>query len=121
MSKTKRSILLMVITTIIIGFAQILYKKGAPALEMNLAAIASNFYVLLGFILYIISSILMTTSMKDNDLSTIYPLLSLSYIWVNLFASYFLQETIHIYKWIATVLIITGVTIIGYGTETQNK
>ena len=121
MSKKRQAIFLMVITTILIGAAQILYKKGAPALRLDAMALLTNWYVISGLFIYVIGAVLMTTSMKDSDLSTQYPILSLAYIWVNILAFYFLHEPIHPYKWIGTAFILVGVAFIGYGADKERK
>ncbi len=116
-SKKTLSIILMLLSTFMLAFAQILYKKGAASLQPDLTAIITNYNIIAGLGLYIIGAVVMTVAMKYNNLSTLYPILALCYIWVNIMASSMLGETMNINKWIGSALIILGVSAIGYGAD----
>lgn len=117
MSKKTLSIILIIASTILIGFAQILYKKGAASLQLDLTAILTNYYVISGLLLYVIGALVMTYAMKFNNLSTLYPILALSYIWVNIMAVPLLGEAMNFTKWTGSAMIIVGVSFLGYGAD----
>ena len=117
MSKKTLSIILIIVSTILIGFAQILYKKGAELLQLDLIAILTNYYIISGLMLYVIGALFMTYAMKFNNLSTLYPILALGYIWVNIMAVSFLGESMNFTKWAGCAMILVGVSFIGYGAD----
>lgn len=89
---------------------------GMTAL-MNAVKAITNPWVLAGFILYGVSSILWLMILKKVSLSTAYPMISLSYVFVVILSAMCLGERPH---WGTTVpgllLIIVGVTLIGLGS-----
>jgi len=117
LSKKTLSIILIILSTFLIAVAQILYKKGAPLLQWNIISILTNFLIISGLALYAIGAVLMTYAMKYNSLSTLYPILALSYIWVNIMASLFLGEIMNPLKWAGSFFILAGVSLIGYGAD----
>ena len=117
LSKKTLSIALIILSTFLIGTAQILYKKGAPLLQWNFIAIINNYLIISGLLLYVIGAVIMTYAMKHNSLSTLYPILALSYIWVNIMAGLFLGEVMNPLKWSGSFFILAGVSLIGYGAD----
>lgn len=89
---------------------------GMAALLDAVKAIA-NPWVLMGFTFYGISSILWLMILKRVSLSSAYPMISLSYVFVVILSALFLGERPN---WGTTapglLLIIVGVTLIGLGS-----
>ena len=46
----------------------------------------------------------------------LYPVISMSYVWVALFSKVFLHEEMNKYKWLGIILIVGGVILIGFGS-----
>ena len=89
--------------------------KGIKAL-FNLAfAIATNWRIIVGLVFYGLSSVLFIPALRGGDLSVLYPLVASSYIWVSIWSVLFLKERMTALKIIGIVLIIAGISCIGFG------
>lgn len=117
--KTKPwAIALVVFFTFLTSAAQILYKMAAQHLSLNFMALVTNLPLILGGILYIISAILMIIAFKGGEISVLYPIIALSYVWVSLASpSLFPQDSMNQTKWFGILFIIGGVTFIGVGSQ----
>jgi len=72
-----------------------------------------NIYLLLGLFLYIIGGILLILALGKADLSIVYPLISLSFVWVFLISFFILNEDISLVNWFGLITIISGVVMVG--------
>lgn len=122
MKKTKSwAIGLIIFSTLLNTFAQTMYKFGANQLSFNLNSIITNLPLILGFITYGISAILMIAAFRGGELSVLYPIFATAYIWVTIVSNIFFNETVNIYKWLAIISIVLGVTLIGIGSNGAMK
>ncbi|MBI5393111.1 hypothetical protein HZA96_04530 [Candidatus Woesearchaeota archaeon] len=118
MGKTKNwAIFLMIVTTFLTSIAQIFLKKGANVLQFNFFSLITNYNLIIGIILYGLAAVLLIIALRGGELSVLYPMISTSYIWVALLASYFFGELFSITKIIGIIAIIIGVTFIGIGSR----
>ena len=117
--KTKPwAIALVIFFTFITSAAQILYKMAAQQLSFNFIALITNLPLILGGILYIISAVLMIIAFKGGEISVLYPIIALSYIWVSIASPrFFPQDSMNQIKWFGILFIIGGVTFIGIGSQ----
>lgn len=117
------SIVLMVVCTLLISYAQIMYKIGAATLQANIIEVLCNTHIMLGLTMYFIGAMIMIVALKSGELSILYPFLALSYIWVSILSTRFLPtpEHMNILKWIGVFIIILGVTCIGIGSTSKQK
>jgi drug/metabolite transporter (DMT)-like permease len=106
----QKGYLLLLIATIPMALGQYFMKLGANSLHTT--AIYLNFTLFLGLILYISVFGLIFLAFKTKELSKGYPILALTYLWVNLIAVFLLNEQISILSWIGTTLIIGGILLI---------
>ena len=111
------AILLILFTTLLTSSAQILYKLGIPSLTFDIKGIITNYYLIGGLILYGIGAILMIISFRGGEVSVLYPIIATSYIWVSILSSYFLRETMNIFRWAGVFIIIAGIVSISYGSK----
>ncbi len=109
--------LLVLFTTLLTSSAQILWKKGSAILEPNIVSILTNYYLLGGFLLYIIGGTLIILSFRGGEVSVLYPIIATSYIWVSLLSIRFLGEVMNLFKWAGISSIILGIILIGYGSK----
>ncbi len=108
---------LMFFTTFLTSSAQIFYKKASEILVLNLLALITNYYLIIGMILYAIGGILMIISFRGGEVSVLYPILATSYIWVSFLSIFFLNETMNVFKWLGVFVIFFGIVLIGYGSK----
>ena len=101
---------LALIGTLINSIAAILLKKGSK--KFSLLNLFKNCYLIMGFILYLFSTIFFMLLLKLMPLSIAYPLTSLSYIWTVLFSFLFLKEKFSLNKVFGVGLIILGIVFL---------
>ena len=101
--------------TLVGSVGALLFKLASKKMNKNIFQFLKNpnFYV--GATLHGLSALLFVYALKFGDLSTLYPLVSLAYIWTVLLSLWFLKENINNYKWLGMILIIMGVIFIGLG------
>jgi drug/metabolite transporter (DMT)-like permease len=118
--KTKLwAIIVMVFTTLLTSMAQAFYKLGVPSLKFNLVSILTNYWIILGLIVYVIAAGLMITAFKGGELSVLYPIVALSYIWVAIISTIFLKEHINLLRWSGIISIFFGILFISLGGNSK--
>lgn len=103
--------------TLLTSTAQIFYKFAAEKLSFNVLSIITNVNLLMGMLLYAVGGILIILSFRGGEVSVLYPIVAMSYIWVSFLSIYFLGETINLYKWIGIITIVSGIALIGFGSR----
>jgi drug/metabolite transporter (DMT)-like permease len=117
MDMKKLSIIIILFVTIIISFGQIFLKLGTNNLKLDLISILANYNLIIGIILYLSSGLLFTIALKYGDLSVLYPINALAYVWVSLLSPYLLDDLMSLLKWIGIFFIVGGVSSIGFGSK----
>lgn len=107
----------VIASTAITATAQIFYKIAADKITLDLTTILTNWQLFTGLFLYGIAAVLLILALKYGELSILYPIISLSFVWVNLLSMKFLGELIPLIKWIGIIFIIIGVSFIGFGSK----
>ena len=103
------TILLVLIGTVIGAFGAIFLKKGSKRIAIT------NINLFYGILLYAVAMILYLIALKREKLSVVYPIVSLSYVWVCLLSIKLLKEKMSLLKWLGIAAIIVGVSLIGIG------
>jgi uncharacterized membrane protein len=111
------SMILVVISTLFIGITQIFFKIASNQLSLNLLALLKNHYLIIGAIFSIVSFVILTAALKFGELSVVYPMMGLSYVWVILLSKYFLNDTVNLQKLLGILIILGGITFIGFGSK----
>lgn len=109
----KKGILLVFISTLIVAFGQFLLKIGTDRGIDNLYLILTNFPLIFGAFVYFIGSIIFILSLRYSDLSILYPIFALTFIWVTFISYFILNEPISLTKGLGILFIISGVSILG--------
>lgn len=91
-------------------------KLGAKDLSYNPLSFFRNRFVFWGLAGYGLASVLSLVALKFAELSFVYPMAALSYVFVALLSQWFLGERMNAQKWLGILLIIAGVTAIGFGS-----
>jgi drug/metabolite transporter (DMT)-like permease len=99
---------LVILTTILISIAQVLFKIGAEKLPV----ILTNWYIAGGIFIYAFSTVLLVYAFKGGDVSILYPLIATGYVWVSLFSVFIFSETISIVQWGGISTIIIGIILV---------
>lgn len=111
----RRMILMVAGATLLSAAAQILMKIGMNHFNLNLLAILTNAPLIAGYALYGLFTILMVLALREGDLSLIYPIISLSYVWVTALSYFIFHDTLSPLKLIGITGIMAGVTLLGRG------
>jgi multidrug transporter EmrE-like cation transporter len=127
----KRAFLLVFSCTLIGALAQILVKQGtaelgaghltlaqvlrSPALLVSFSlGIIANFRLFIGYCLYGINTFLMALALKGRELSRLYPIIALTYVWVTILSLFVLPgEHLNFFRTIGIAFIVGGVSILG--------
>ncbi|MBS3131523.1 hypothetical protein J4212_03780 [Candidatus Woesearchaeota archaeon] len=107
----------MFFITFLTSTAQILWKIGSESLEFNIFSIITNYYLIVGLALYAIGAGMMILSFRGGDVSSLYPIIATSYVWVSIMSIWFLGEGMGFYKWAGVTVIVIGIVMIGYGSR----
>jgi drug/metabolite transporter (DMT)-like permease len=113
-------ILLMVVSTLIGSVGSLLLKKGSARFNMDIRKgviktirnILNNYFVITGAVLYVVSAGFFIYLLRLEDLSMLYPMSSLSYVFVTILSVYFLKEKMNHYKILGVIAIIAGVVMV---------
>jgi len=82
--------------------------------------IASNVKLFCGYCLYGVNTFLMALALKGRELSRLYPIIALTYVWVTLLSLFFLSEQMNFFRAMGIVFIVGGVSILGLKQATKN-
>jgi uncharacterized membrane protein len=68
-----------------------------------------------GYVLYGINTLMLVLALREGELSMLYPIIALTYVWVTLLSYSLLHETPNLYKNIGIATIVLGVGVLGRG------
>jgi len=109
-------VLLVFGCTVLGAAAQIFMKLGANHLaHPGLMGMATNLPLLGGLVLYGLSTVLLVLALKDGELSLLYPVIALTYVWVTVLSLLLLHDRPDPYKLTGIAIIVIGVSVLGWG------
>jgi multidrug transporter EmrE-like cation transporter len=114
--------------TVLGAAAQMLIKKGTAAmpplydpaaggvlLQVPIIAwrILTNLPMFAGLTFYGMSTMLLVLALRYGELSVLYPIIALTYVWVTILSVALLGETVNTFKLLGLTLIVLGVAVLG--------
>ncbi|MEO8028164.1 MAG: cation/cationic drug transporter [Bryobacteraceae bacterium] len=116
----KQSLLLVLCCTLCGATAQVLMKVGAgriqPASFIDaVLGLLTNVPLIVAYMFYGVSLILLTLALRHGELSSIYPIIALTYVWVGILSVLIFHEVMTPLKIAGLATIVFGVAIIGRG------
>ena len=99
--------------TILGSAAQLLIKTGMNHFSPSLLALATNIPLVAGYTLYGVNTLLMVLALKNGEMSMLYPIIALTYVWTTLASYLLLGEPSNLYKNVGIVTIVVGVAVMG--------
>jgi multidrug transporter EmrE-like cation transporter len=99
------------------SFGAVFLKAGAGRLEMNVRSIATNWRLAAGISAYLLSSVFFVLGMRRGELSVLYPLVALGYLWTVVWSRIFFGEPLTKTKFVALGLIILGMAMLALGSQ----
>jgi len=116
------SVLLIVLTCVIIGvFGQLAMKRGMNEVgfinvkdifSTRIFSIVFQKFVFVGISLYVLSSLLWLVALSQEELSFIYPLISIGYIITAILSKIIFNESLSMFRFLGILLICGGVYLI---------
>ena len=112
------SIALVVLCTVIGAAAQILMRNGAALMvDASWIDVLSNWPLIAGYMCLAANTALLVLALRDGQLSVLYPIIALTYVWVTILSPMFFNDIINLYKVVGVGLIVVGVSFIGLGSR----
>jgi multidrug transporter EmrE-like cation transporter len=116
----RKSLLLVFLCTLVGAAAQMFIKTGANNLTHTgfIAAIVgmlTNPLLFTGYALYGVNTVLLAIALRESELSLLYPIIALTFVWVALLSVLLLHENLNLYKLAGITTIVIGVGILGRG------
>ena len=106
MKKNIKGIILMIMAAFLTSIGQLFWKLSQGN---NLK------WLIIGFSCYGIGAVLMIVAFRFGSLSVLHPLMSTGYIFAIFFGTLILHEKISLIQYVAILIIIIGITLIGGG------
>lgn len=113
-----KSIALVVLCTAIGAAAQILMRFGAAQLHgSTMADLLTNWALMAGYVCLAANTALLVLALRHGELSVLYPIIALTYVWVTILSPMFFGDIVNAYKIVGVALIVLGVSFIGIGSR----
>jgi len=90
---------------------------GVTQILQRPSLILMNFPLMAGYALYGLSTVLLVLALRHGQLSVLYPMVSLGYIWTLLWSKLFFDEPFTRNKFFGLALILLGVFFVGLGSK----
>jgi drug/metabolite transporter (DMT)-like permease len=122
-AKQRRSLIIVLCSTILIAAAQALIKSGTGTLGEGVSLLDTAIGILTtprlfaGYALYGVVTVMMVLALRHAELSVIYPVIALSYVWVSILSVVVFHEVMNGFKLAGVLVIISGVAILGKGQQ----
>ena len=122
-AKQRRSLIIVLCSTVLIALAQALIKTGTGELGVSSSLVDTAIGILTtpklfaGYALYGVVTVMMVLALRHAELSLMYPVIALSYVWVMALSVLVFHEVMNPFKLAGVVVIISGVAILGKGQQ----
>jgi multidrug transporter EmrE-like cation transporter len=115
----RRSVLLVFACTILGAAAQMLLKIGMAHFNPQPLALITNVPLIVGYTLYGVNTLMLVLALRNGELSMLYPIIALTYVWVTLLSYFVLAEPANVFKNVGISIIVVGVAVLGRGGRRQ--
>jgi len=109
------SIVLVLCSSFIGSFGAVFLKLGAEHMGGGLGRLLRNHWLGIGIALYLMSSVFYAMGVAQGQLTVLYPMVSLGYIWAIVWARLFFKEPLTMAKLGGLAMIVFGVALINLG------
>ncbi|HWB82897.1 MAG TPA: EamA family transporter [Bryobacteraceae bacterium] len=117
MTSTPISSMLWVLVSSFIGsFGAVMLKMGSAKLHKGFWHII-NVHVAAGVALFLVSSWFFVLGIRHGELSVLYPMVSLGYMWTLFWSRLMFGEALTRQKFVGLGLILLGVFFVGLGSQ----
>jgi len=113
MSKFVLAAGMMFVASILGAAGQMLFKKAD--VQFSAYALATNWFLIAGMAIYGVGLVLNLLAYRYGQVSLLYSFLAFSYVFVAVFAAFFLGEQLTWNKLAGAGVIVAGVTMMNWG------
>ena len=110
------SMLLVFVASLVGSFGAVFLKLGSTHLDGTITSFL-NRDLALGVGLFLGSSVFYALGIRHGQLSVLYPMVSLGYIWTLVWSRIFFKEEVTAQKFLGLALILVGVFFVGLGSH----
>jgi drug/metabolite transporter (DMT)-like permease len=111
-----RSMLLVFLASVIGSFGAVFLKLGSAKINRSPLSFL-NSQLVFGVCLFLGSSVFYAFGIRGGQLSVLYPMVSLGYIWTLIWSRVFFKEAFTREKFVGLALILLGVFFVGLGNS----
>jgi multidrug transporter EmrE-like cation transporter len=116
------SIVLILLCTVVGAASQILMREGANYLpaagsEGIALSLLTNWPLLAGYGCLGLNTGLLVLALRKGQLSVLYPIIALTYVWVAILSPMFFEDSMNALKVLGIGFIVGGVSLIGFGSR----
>ena len=112
------SILLVLLSSFIGSFGAVFLKSGAHRLDRErLITIILNWRLAAGIASFLISSVFFVAAIKNGELTILYPMNALAYVWTLFWSRTFFHEPLNRNKFFGLGLILAGIVVLNLGNK----
>jgi len=116
--KTPSSSMALVLAASFIGsFGAAFLKSGADRLHRDVRTLFTNWRLAIGVFFFLASSLLYLRGIKEGELTVLYPMVSLGYVWTLLWSRLFFGEPFTREKLIGLAMILVGIVFLALGNR----
>ncbi len=109
------SILLVLFGSLIGSIGMVFLKKASAHLHKGILHIV-NWNSALGVGLFLLSSVFYLKGISHGQLSVLYPMVAVGYIWAIVWGKLFFHESFSKQKFLGLALVLAGVVFVGLGS-----
>jgi drug/metabolite transporter (DMT)-like permease len=106
------AIIFAFINSIISSFGAMFLKFSASKIELSVVGLLKNRWFILGCVFYVIGTLFGIVALKWGDLSLVFPIVGLSYLWTFLLGVICLKENSNWKKILGVIAVVIGVTLV---------
>jgi len=74
-------------------------------------------HLLAGYVLYGLNTVLLVFALRDGELSILYPIIALTYVWVTVLSVAIFHESLNPFKLAGVAVVVIGVAVLGTGSR----
>lgn len=111
------SMLLVLGASFVGSFGAAFLKAGAERLHRDVWTLFTNWRLAMGVVFFVASSLLYLKGIKHGELTILYPMVSLGYVWTLFWSRLFFQEPFTKSKFAGLGLIVVGIVFLALGTR----
>jgi len=111
------SIALVFMASFIGSFGAVFLKSGAGKLQRDILTLFLNWRLAAGVCFFVVSSMFFIAGLRNGELSVLYPMVALGYVWTMVWSRLFFGEPFTRTKFIGLAMILAGIVCLGFGNS----